>query len=154
MTGDGVAAARAIAAAVEDPELPPLTIADLGILRDVRRDSAGLLVVSITPTYSGCPANAVIALEVEAALRAAGHLDARVVTEWAPAWSTADITPAGAARLAALGIAPPSPDGAPPACPRCGDRRTTELSRFGATACKALWRCDACREPFEAFKTL
>lgn len=149
-----LARARAAAAAVEDPELPPLTIAELGVLRGVALDDAGRVVVRITPTYSGCPANAVIALEVDAALRRAGFEDARVDTELAPAWSTADISAAGLAKLKAMGIAPPSTSDATPACPRCDSGRTVKISPFGATACKSLWRCDACKEPFEAFKAI
>ena len=144
--------ARRVAGAVEDPELPPLTIADLGVLRSVSASDSGLR-VRITPTYSGCPANAVIALEVDRALRDAG-LKATVETEWAPAWSSADISEEGAAKLKAMGIAPPRADGAAPDCPRCASARTEEISHFGATACKSLWRCLACREPFEAFKTI
>lgn len=147
--------ARAAAAAVEDPELPPITIQDLGVLRGVAVDDAGRIVARITPTYSGCPANAVIALEVETALRHAGFDDVAVETELAPAWSSADITAAGRAKLASMGIAPPpDADVDALACPRCGAATTEMLSPFGATACKSLWRCAACREPFEAFKAL
>ncbi len=137
-TGDErLARARAVAAGVEDPELPALTIADLGILRDVTlRD--GTLEVTITPTYTGCPATAVIGWEIEAALERAGLGPARVRTVLAPAWSSAALTAAAGA--------------APPACPRCASPRTELLSAFGATACKSLHRCLACREPFEAFK--
>lgn len=154
VTAADIARARSVAGAVEDPELPPITIADLGVLRGVEAEGARL-VARITPTYSGCPANAVIALAVDAALRDAGFSDVEVRTEWAPAWSTADITSVGRAKLAEMGIAPPAADpDAAPLCPRCGAAETTEISRFGATACKSLWRCRACAEPFEAFKTL
>ncbi len=153
VTATDIARARVIAGAVEDPELPPLTIAELGVLRDVAAGPAGGVVARITPTYSGCPANAVIALAVEAALRDAGF-DASVETEWAPPWSSRDITAAGRARLAEMGIAPPPDGDAAPVCPRCGGARTAEISRFGATACKSLWRCADCLEPFEAFKRI
>jgi len=154
VTAADLARARDAAGRVEDPELPPLTIAELGILRGVEADGAGRVVARITPTYSGCPANLTIALAVEAALRDAGFEGAVVETELAPAWSTADITASGLAHLAGMGIAPPQAGDAPVACPRCGSERTEEVSHFGATACKSLWRCRACLEPFEAFKTI
>lgn len=156
MTPADLDQARRVAGAVEDPELPPLTIAELGVLRGVAADASGRVVARITPTYSGCPANAVIALAVAEALREAGFEDAEVETEWAPAWSTDDITDAGRRRLAAMGIAPPPAPGsdAAPTCPRCGAADVEMLSAFGATACKALWRCRGCAEPFEAFKAL
>lgn len=146
--------ARAAASAVEDPELPPLTIADLGVLRGVEADAAGQITIRITPTYSGCPAMTVIQMEIEVALDKAGIADARVETELAPAWSSADISAEGRAKLAEMGIAPPPDSGAAVKCPRCESQATEELSRFGATACKSLWRCTACLEPFEAFKRL
>ena len=152
---DRLARARAAAAAVEDPELPALTIEDLGILRDVTL-AGGTIEVTITPSYTGCPAMAVIGWEIEAALDRAGLGPARVRTVLAPAWSSDALGPAARAKLAAAGIAPPAPVGtasAPPACPRCGSGRTELISAFGATGCKALHRCLACREPFEAFKS-
>lgn len=155
VTAADIARAARTAAAVEDPELPPLTIGELGMLRGVAADEAGRIVARVTPTYSGCPASLVIALAVEVALRDAGFADVRVETELAPAWSAADIGPAGRARLREMGIAPPPAHADDPiCCPRCGSRQTTEISAFGSTACKALWRCEACREPFEAFKPL
>ena len=151
--------ARTAAASVTDPELPPLTIADLGILRDVRLDRDTIEVL-ITPTYSGCPAMREIAAEIETALRAAGIEQFRVRSVLTPAWTTDWLTGAARIKLLALGIAPPPPgSGVPtlfdrprPACPRCGSTRTEQLSAFGSTACKALHRCKNCREPFEAFK--
>lgn len=148
-----------VAGAVADPELPFLTIADLGVLRDVRVED-GRPVVTVTPTYSGCPALATIVGDVRSALAAAGHPDAEVRTELAPPWSTDDMTEVARNALAAAGIAPPGPAGVPGPvalrlavrCPRCGSPETEELSRFGATACKALWRCRSCREPFEHMK--
>jgi ring-1,2-phenylacetyl-CoA epoxidase subunit PaaD len=156
-----VVTARKAAAAVVDPELRVVTIEELGVLRDVRED-AGRVTVTITPTYSGCPAMDVIRADIRAALRAAGHPDAEVVTVLSPAWSTDDINDAGRAKLAAAGIAPPGPAahgraGPVPVrlsvrCPQCGSGDTEELSRFGSTACKALWRCRACAEPFDYVK--
>lgn len=140
---------RAVAAVV-DPEIPVLTIADLGVLRDVR-ERDGAVEVDITPTYSGCPAMAVIAMEVEAALARAG-IAGQVRTVLAPAWTTAWMSEAGRRKLAEYGIAPPRAADAPVPCPRCGSEDTELLSAFGATACKSLRRCRACREPFEHFR--
>lgn len=152
---------REVVAAVTDPEISILTIEDLGILRDVRED-AGNVTVTITPTYSGCPAMETIRADIVAALRAAGRPPARVVTVLHPAWSTDAITEAGRAKLAAAGIAPPPTAGVvgpvpvrlSVRCPRCGSPDTEEISRFGSTACKALRRCRACAEPFENVKPL
>jgi len=145
--------ARAAAAAVSDPEIPGLSIADLGVLRDVVVED-GVVEVRITPTYSGCPAMEVIADDVRAALARDGIEAARVRLVLAPAWSSDWITPAGRAHLAALGIAPPGRvgDAAALVCPRCGARETEMISAFGSTACKSLHRCLSCREPFDAFK--
>ena len=139
-------------AAVPDPEIPVVSIVDLGIVRYVRRDSAGRLHVGITPTYSGCPATAVIRSATRAALDAAGHADALLEEVLAPAWSSDWVTPAGRARLAAFGIAPPAPGAA--RCPRCGSTATERVSEFGSTPCKAHYRCTACREPFDRFKCI
>ncbi len=153
--------AEAAVASVPDPELPFLTIAELGIVREIAvRD--GRVEVAITPTYTGCPATAVIAADVGAALRQAGIADARVRTVLAPAWTTDWLSGSARAKLAAAGIAPPRPvarsralfDAAPIACPHCGSEATERLSAFGSTPCKALHRCRACGEPFEAFKCL
>lgn len=167
MTTTKVSAA-AVAAGVTDPELPMLTLADLGILRDVREE-AGRVVVTVTPTYSGCPALRTMREDLGAALRAAGYPDVEVRTVLSPAWTTDWITAAGRAKLAAAGISPP---GAAPrraagpvpltleavrpavVCPRCGHRDTEELAAFGATACRSLRRCPACREPFEHVKEI
>jgi ring-1,2-phenylacetyl-CoA epoxidase subunit PaaD len=143
---------------VVDPELRVVTIEELGILRDVR-ESDGRVTVTITPTYSGCPAIDVIHADIRAALGRSGYPDVEVVTVLHPAWSTDDITAAGRSRLAAAGIVPPPPAGPVPLrlgvrCPRCGSPDTEELSRFGSTACKALWRCRACVEPFERVKAI
>lgn len=154
---------RALVAEVPDPEVPVLTIDDLGVLRDVVVED-GRVRVDITPTYSGCPAMDAIRADVLDRLRAAGHADAEVRLVLSPAWSTDWMSDAGRRKLSAYGIAPPS-GRAPMAgaavplslsvrCPQCGSPDTRELSRFGSTACKALWRCQACREPFDHFKVI
>ena len=145
---------------VRDPEVPVLSIVDLGIVRAVEmRD--GALEIALTPTYTGCPATAMIALDAARAIEDAGLGQPRIVTVLAPAWTTEWLSPRARAKLAAAGIAPPVAAsgrgalfGADPElpCPRCFSRATEKLSEFGATACKALWRCRACREPFEHFK--
>lgn len=154
--------ARAAAAAVLDPEIPVITIADLGVLRHVERRD-GVIVVTLTPTYTGCPATLAIRLDVEAALARAGLSDVRVETVLSPAWSTDDITHEGRSKLRAYGIAPPARRTGttaplfattPIACPRCGSTDSTRVSEFGSTPCKALWRCESCREPFDVFKCL
>jgi ring-1,2-phenylacetyl-CoA epoxidase subunit PaaD len=159
-----VATAYEVAARVVDPELRVVTIAELGILREVAADG-GRAVVTITPTYSGCPAMDVIRADVTEALRAAGWDTVEVVTRLRPPWTTDWIAESGREKLAAAGIAPPGPAGvvslgmpgprAPaPACPRCGSTQAQELSRFGSTACKSLWRCGSCQEPFEHVKAV
>jgi len=151
-----------IAGEVADPEIPVLSIADLGVLRDARVREDGGVEVDITPTYSGCPAMNMIALNVEAALAAAG-IAAQVKLVLAPAWTTDWMTQRGRDRLRDYGIAPPAPKASHRAlfgleeeiaCPRCGGTATEKLSEFGSTACKSLWRCTACREPFDHFKCL
>ncbi|MCG6207219.1 phenylacetate-CoA oxygenase subunit PaaJ [Rhodopseudomonas sp. HC1] len=147
------------AATVVDPEIPVLTIADLGVLRDVRVQG-GCVEVTITPTYSGCPAMNMITLEIETALAHAGISDARVETVLAPAWTTDWMSPEGRAKLKDYGIAPPLAASGRRAlfgaleiaCPQCGSVDTEQLSEFGSTSCKALWRCKSCREPFDYFK--
>jgi ring-1,2-phenylacetyl-CoA epoxidase subunit PaaD len=153
-----------VAARVVDPELRVVTIAELGILREAAAygDRA---VVTITPTYSGCPAMDVIRADVTRALQDAGWATVEVVTRLRPPWTTDWIDESGRAKLAAAGIAPPGAAGvvslgmpgrpaAAPACPRCGSAATEEVSRFGSTACKSLWRCESCREPFEHVKAV
>lgn len=141
--------ALAVLNEVVDPEIPVLTIADLGILRDVAVDG-DTVEVAITPTYSGCPAMHAITLDVETALARAG-IKARVRTVLSPAWTTDWMSEAAKQKLAAFGIAPPE-RGARPKCPVCGSEDTEQISAFGSTPCKALHRCHACREPFDAFK--
>jgi ring-1,2-phenylacetyl-CoA epoxidase subunit PaaD len=160
--------ARAVAETVTDPELPMLTLADLGVLRDVR-DEDGTVVVEITPTYSGCPAMGVMRADLVHALHRAGFADVDVRTVLSPAWSTDWISDEGRRKLAAGGIAPPGkapvrtagpvplnlgPTRRTASCPVCGSADTEELSEFGATACKALRRCRSCREPFEHVKEI
>ena len=147
------------AASVADPEIPALSIADLGVLRDVSVGPDGVEVL-ITPTYSGCPAMRIIALDIAIALDAAGIPGASVRTVLSPAWTTDWLTETGRRKLAESGIAPPPPRAgrgalfgqAEIACPRCGSADTERLSEFGSTACKSLWRCLSCREPFDVFK--
>lgn len=158
--------ARAIAAAVQDPELPMLTLEDLGILRSVALGEDGEVVVELTPTYSGCPALDMMRREVARRLDEAGFERVTVRTVLGPAWTSDWMTSGGRRALREAGIAPPGPAPVRPAllslepaprvvaCPRCGASNTVELSAFGATACRALWRCAACGEPFERFKEL
>jgi ring-1,2-phenylacetyl-CoA epoxidase subunit PaaD len=146
-----LARARAAVAAVPDPEIPALTIAELGILRGVALEG-DTIVATITPSYSGCPATQPIARDVADALARAGFAHARVRTVLAPAWSTDWITETGRRKLVEAGIAPPERSRAQPPCPLCGSVETERLSAFGSTPCKALHRCLTCKEPFEAFK--
>jgi ring-1,2-phenylacetyl-CoA epoxidase subunit PaaD len=147
------------AAQVVDPEIPVLTIADLGVLRDVAV-SDGHVEVAITPTYSGCPAMNMIALEIELALEREGFGKPRIRTVLAPAWTTDWMSDDGRRKLREYGIAPPQPGSGrralfgvqQVACPQCGSENTEVLSEFGSTSCKALWRCRSCREPFDYFK--
>nr|WP_243742604.1 1,2-phenylacetyl-CoA epoxidase subunit PaaD [Actinorugispora endophytica] len=171
MTGADAAErrARAVAGSVPDPELPMLTLADLGVLRGVEVTADGTVRVSLTPTYSGCPALAEMGADVRRRLAEAGYGRVEVRTVLSPAWSSDWITERGRRALADHGVSPPGPAPARapgpvplvlgptrPAvrCPRCGSADTEELSRFGATSCRALWRCRACREPFEHFKEI
>lgn len=151
-----------VVAAVTDPEIPVLTIADLGILRDVRVAADGHVQVTITPTYSGCPAMETIRADVTTALDSVGHPGASVAVVLSPAWTTDWMSAEGRRKLEEYGIAPPTGrrPGAPVPlqltlrCPQCGSPDTRELSRFGSTACKSLWACNACREPFDHFKDI
>lgn len=158
---------RAAIAAIPDPEVPVITIDDLGILREVQVDEQARSVsVLITPTYSGCPAMEAIRQHIEHVARRLGYA-ARVRTRLSPAWTTDWMSAAGRDKLREFGIAPPAPrsGGAPQrvglslmvrrvTCPLCGSVDTQEISRFGSTACKALRRCNECREPFDEFKTI
>ncbi len=148
--------AREVLAQVVDPEIPTLTIEELGILRDVAVEE-GRVTVDITPTYSGCPAMDLIRRQVREALAAAGFVDVEVRTVYAPAWTTDDISDEGRRKLAAVGIAPPrrlDDVTAPILCPRCATDRVRTVAEFGSTACKALMVCERCGEPFDRFKEL
>jgi ring-1,2-phenylacetyl-CoA epoxidase subunit PaaD len=148
-----------IAATVVDPEVPVLTIEDLGVLRSVTVDGE-TVTVDITPTYSGCPAVDAMRDDIVSALSAAGYADVRVRQVLAPAWTTDWMSEAGRAKLEAFGIAPPLPRSAGGVvnvglgirCPHCGSLHTRQLSRFGSTSCKALYVCQRCQEPFDYFK--
>ncbi|MBP8298562.1 MAG: phenylacetate-CoA oxygenase subunit PaaJ [Burkholderiales bacterium] len=159
-----IAQAWALLDGVADPEIPVVSVCELGIIRAVRVDGARVE-VDVTPTYAGCPATEVIAADIRAALAADGFAEATVRMVLSPPWTTDAITEAGRAKLQAYGIAPPGPlpVGAPRpvrfaqrqvACPQCGSLDTERLAEFGSTACKALFRCRACREPFDYFKPL
>jgi len=149
---------------VPDPELPAVSVCELGIVREVRAGPDGVKVV-VTPTYSGCPATEMIGSAIREALEGAGAPGVSIETRLSPAWTSDWITVEARAKLQAYGIAPPQPavNGqtqplrfvlpAPP-CPRCNAHTTTRLSEFGSTACKALYRCEVCREPFEYFKPI
>ncbi|AYN40399.1 phenylacetate-CoA oxygenase subunit PaaJ [Streptomyces dangxiongensis] len=168
-----------LAGAVPDPELPVLTLRELGVLRGVRVHGTDTVDVDLTPTYTGCPAVEAMSLDIERVLRAHGMREVTVRTVLTPAWSTDDITPEGRRKLQEFGIAPPRLHAAsdpvpltlgptrthgtetgihgaadPVRCPHCGSADTELLSRFSSTACKALRRCLACREPFDHFKEL
>ncbi|MEU9980450.1 1,2-phenylacetyl-CoA epoxidase subunit PaaD [Streptomyces sp. NPDC050856] len=155
-----------LAGSVPDPELPVLTLEELGVLRGVRVSDPGRVTVELTPTYTGCPAIEAMSADIERVLREHGVQDVSVVTVLSPAWSTDDISAEGRRKLAEFGIAPPRPQGPPDSgtgpvpltlairCPNCGSTDTELLSRFSSTACKALRRCTACREPFDHFKEL
>jgi len=158
-TDENLARARAVAGAVVDPELPFLTIADLGILRDVSAEGE-VVTVSVSPTYSGCPAAQVIEQDISAALEAAGF-QVRIERSLSPPWTTDWITDAGLKKLSENGIAPPvrGSDVKPGlfttpsvTCPFCEARDAVRVSEFGSTACKAQYRCQSCLEPFDYFK--
>lgn len=172
--GDMLARARAAAAEVLDPELPVLTIGDLGVLRSVDLAADDTVVVTITPTYSGCPAMDAIRTDLLTAVRGSGAERVEIVTVLSPAWTTDWISAVGREALLRFGIAPPGParhraageDVGPvfvplsarpveaPACPQCSSVHTREISRFGSTACKSQWVCVDCREPFDHVKAI
>ena len=149
-----------IAAAVPDPEQPVLTIGELGILRDVTEDDQSRVHVTITPTYSGCPAMETIRTEVIDALTMEGFLHVDVEFELSPPWTTDDLTAAARTKLSAYGIAPPQQRSGPQMveltvrCPQCGSGLTPELGRFGSTACQSPWVCRECKEPFAHLNSL
>lgn len=147
---------------VTDPEIPVLTVLDLGIVRDVKMGDDGLPEITITPTYSGCPAMNAIEINIKSAMQDAGFQQVTLKTSLTPAWTTDWLTAAGRAKLLAYGIAPPVGNSGDKralfseerhvGCPQCGSENTEMLAQFGSTSCKALWRCRDCREPFDYFK--
>lgn len=147
---------------VTDPEIPVLTVIDLGIVRAVREEGPGEVEVVITPTYSGCPAMNTIEVNIKAALQEAGYREIRVTTVLSPPWTTRWMTESGKKKLEAYGIAPPVEDtedksilfGPEKAvtCPHCHSQDTRMVSQFGSTACKSLYQCNTCQEPFDYFK--
>ena len=150
---------------VMDPEVPVLSVRELGIIRDVEIDAEGAVTVTVTPTYSGCPAIHVIEQDIIAAIQAAGIAEVRVRTAYAPAWTNDWIGPPAKAKLKAYGIAPPAAASsgdlvqlmrvrAAPPCPYCDSRETEIRSEFGSTACKSVCWCRSCRQPFEEFKAM
>lgn len=162
--GDSGIAARllAVLAEVPDPEIPAISLVDLGIIRDIETDPSGATRIVITPTYTGCPATLVIETSIRVALDRAGLEDVAIRSRLSPPWTTDWITDEGRENLRQYGIAPPERgDGhgslkaeTPAACPQCGSVDTVEVSRFGSTPCKALWRCRTCAEPFDRFKCI
>ena len=139
-----------VLASVPDPEIPAVSLVDLGIVREA---DLAMRRVLLTPTYTGCPATLVIETMVRAALDEAGFEDVGIETTLSPPWTTDWISEEGKRKLHAYGIAPPTPAGSRAVhCPQCGSADTQEISRFGSTPCKALWRCQSCAEPFDLFK--
>ncbi|WP_068087264.1 1,2-phenylacetyl-CoA epoxidase subunit PaaD [Polycladidibacter stylochi] len=140
---------------VPDPEIPVVSLVDLGVIREIKRDGDTWL-VNVAPTYSGCPATRIIHDDVRAKLYEKGlrPSDFQVVSVLSPPWSTDWISKSGRQKLADYGIAPPQPSGKPKACPQCGSSDLELVSQFGSTPCKASWRCRSCLEPFDYFKCI
>ncbi len=142
---------------VPDPEIPVISLVDLGIIRDVewvKSEDGDELKITVTPTYSGCPATRIINQDIETALRERGIKRLSLHRQLSPAWTTDWLSEKGAAKLEKFGIAPPSPTGQPDRCPNCGGHDLEKTSQFGSTPCKALWRCKSCLEPFDYFKCI
>ena len=139
--------------AVPDPEIPVISLTDLGIIRDVMWND-DTLEVTVTPTYSGCPATSIINLDIETALREKGIEKIVLKRQLSPAWTTDWLSDGGRAKLEAYGIAPPQPAGGPQHCPHCKSVAVEKISQFGSTPCKAQWRCTDCMEPFDYFKCI
>ena len=139
--------------AVPDPEIPVISLTDLGIIRDVQWQD-DTLEVTVTPTYSGCPATTIINLDIETALRGHGIEKLALKRQLSPAWTSDWMTDAGRAKLEGYGIAPPQPAGGPERCPLCQSTQLEKISQFGSTPCKAQWRCTDCLEPFDYFKCI
>jgi ring-1,2-phenylacetyl-CoA epoxidase subunit PaaD len=158
-----IAAVEAAIADVCDPEIPVLTLFDLGVIRTIEFGDDGAVEIMITPTYSGCPAMNVMAIDLQTALMKAGFDNARIQTSLSPTWTTDWMSSEGRQKLLAYGIAPPAAKASRRAlfgeddtlaCPRCKSTKTVKMSEFGSTACKSLWRCESCLEPFDAFKCI
>ncbi|MDV7144644.1 1,2-phenylacetyl-CoA epoxidase subunit PaaD [Tropicimonas sp. TH_r6] len=139
--------------AVPDPEIPVISVVDLGIVRGVQWQG-DTLEIAVTPTYSGCPATSIISMDIETALRDRGIDKITIKQQIAPAWTTDWLTKKGRAEMEKFGIAPPSPAQGPERCPHCGGTDLERLSQFGSTPCKAQWRCKGCLEPFDYFKCI
>jgi len=139
--------------AVPDPEIPVISLVDLGVIRDVAWDG-DRLEVTVTPTYSGCPATSVINQDIETALRAQGIKNLTLKRQLSPAWTSDWLSERAREKLQEYGIAPPQAAGAPRACPNCGNAELEKVSQFGSTPCKALWKCQSCLEPFDYFKCI
>ena len=139
--------------AVPDPEIPVISLVDLGIIRGVTWED-GKLIVNVTPTYSGCPATSIINLDIETALRGKGIENLELKRQLSPPWTTDWLSQKGRQALEEYGIAPPQPAGGPAKCPQCGANNLSRISQFGSTPCKAQWRCDDCLEPFDYFKCI
>ncbi|WP_171212328.1 1,2-phenylacetyl-CoA epoxidase subunit PaaD [Ruegeria sp. HKCCA5426] len=138
---------------VPDPEIPVISVVDLGVIRDVSV-SGDAVTVTVTPTYSGCPAMAVISMDIETALATNGIVNLQIQTRIAPPWTTDWLSEKARTRLEEFGIAPPQPAGGPTRCPHCKSDRFEKISQFGSTPCKAQWRCQDCLEPFDYFKCI
>ena len=138
---------------VPDPEIPAISLVDLGVIRDIAWVGQ-TCEITVTPTYSGCPATAVINFEIEKALRSRGLQDVVLKRQLSPPWTTDWLSEKGRASLEAYGIAPPQPAGGPARCPRCNGSNLSKVSQHGSTPCKALWRCGDCLEPFDYFKCI
>jgi ring-1,2-phenylacetyl-CoA epoxidase subunit PaaD len=138
---------------VPDPEIPAISLVDLGVIRDIAWQD-DTLQVTVTPTYSGCPASLVINMSIEEALRAQGIEKVTLKRQLSPPWTTDWLSEKGRAKLEAYGIAPPQPAGGPSRCPHCQSQNVSRISQFGSTPCKAQWRCGDCLEPFDYFKCI
>ena len=139
--------------AVPDPEIPVISLVDLGIIRGVVWEE-DKLIVNVTPTYSGCPATSIINLDIETALLSKGIANVELKRQLSPPWTTDWLSKKGRKALEDYGIAPPQPAGGPSKCPRCESKSLSRISQFGSTPCKAQWRCDDCLEPFDYFKCI
>lgn len=153
MTDRNTARVWEILAGVADPEIPAISLTDLGVIRAVDWEGDALI-VTVTPTYSGCPATSLINAEIEAALRAAGYGNVTLKRQISPPWTTDWMSAEGRRKLEAFGIAPPTAAQGPEKCPRCGSTHLERVSAFGSTPCKAQWRCKDCLEPFDHFKCI